>query len=342
MVIRPMIKLKLPSYFTHQQFNIKLNNRVITTMSVESQQTIKRLTMLSLHVNFDESLERSYASHGSVTSDLYVEKDLHIYISNDGGRAYTVDSYDYFVEVQGTGKKILNVDIEISEGPTTYAEDIDYIDPVLMFYRKILPYDKYEVYGVFEKTLSSLGTIDRITYDTVSKEYRLYSRSGIIINYNVLPLVNPTKVNIEGTQYTNPPTAIWILDKYNIDDLIWMNKIEIHKIEIDPDLYGTFSDWIFDMNQQKIDINSVYISVKSINKRIYFDFEHFTYLNPNELIYSYSTDIISTIQFPFRTVYLKADKQYTLTELVINYSDKDKTYTSDLKLTGYFITDSKV
>ena len=342
MVVEPMIRLNLPSYYTKEKIIVTLENRVISNISINSQQSIKSLTMISLNVDFDDTKVVDFDTTETIESDLFIKENVGIYITNHNARAYNVKEYYYSVETLDSGDKILNINIKLEEGATIYSESIDYIDPVLMFYRKILPYDKYEVYGVFEKTLANLGTIDKITYDTEINEYKIYSKTGIVINYNTLPLVNPTKVNIEGTQYTNPPTAIWILDKSNIDDLIWMNKIEIHKIELDNTLFNTFSDWVESVNLHTININSITISVKSINKKIHFDFEHFQYLDPNEVIYSYTTDIISTMPFPFRDLYLRVNEQYTLSELVINYSDTENTYNSDVKITGYFITDSKI
>jgi len=341
MLLKPSVQISLPSFFTKQKFIVTLNNRVLTDLKIDSQHSIYDTTFVSLFVEFDYTKTVTYETTKEITSELYVQKNLNIYISPYMGQSYNVLSYRYEISELEDGSKELVVYLELEEGPTTYAEDIDYIDPILMFYRKILPYDKYVVYAVFKDSLAKLGKIEKITYDTITEEYKVYSESGVSINYKDVPLVNPTKVNIQGTQYTNPPTAIWILDEYDIDDLIWLNQIEIHKIDIDQNIFNTFSDWIFNLDQQNIVINSITIEVRSINKRIHFNLKDFPYLKADELIYSFSTDIISTIPFPFRELFLKVDKQYTLTTVTINYSDTGNTYNSDVILTGYFISDSK-
>jgi len=339
MEIIPTLKLDLPRYFTNAEVTIRLQNRLLTDIKVQFHHTIKTTTYIGIGIDFEHDPVGYWSEKTVSINNKYIEKELLIYIDNHGAYQFKVNSSSFSIKYPD----ILSIFIDVSIEKTSYGESIKPVDPILMYYRKILPYSKYTIYGSFRGEIVNLGKIKTVTYDTTTKKFKIYSREGLSIEYDTLPLVNPTKVNVEGTQYTNPPSTIWLIDEGDIDDLYWVKQIEIHEIDFDEnDMYYTLSDFIYDFIKDNVLIDKIVLEMRSTNTRLTIDFQRFPHLDPKEYLQNISTDIVTVFHVPFRQLYSKLDPmKYRYTELTIYYSNTDRSSSSKFTLKGFFITDTK-
>ena len=297
--------------------------------SLEAISTIAIDQTLHLTLNIDATERLSNADPTTITiDDIVIDKTIVIASVESNNHQYVLKTQE-LTNLENGG---IEVSLVVTKQYSSHCENINQVDPLLMFYRKLLPYSRYKIFGAYKDEFYELGTIERVTYDTDLKKYKLYSSQGVVIYYDKLPLLNPSKVDVAGTQYTNPPTLVWLLDTQDLDDLMFVNTIKPKSAIITDDRFKSLKDWIDAFNKGEFNIQKLSVEARSINKRIVIDFQTYTTLDYSEFLRVVNYDIIQVFKIPFKQVYFKIKDDFTLTRVIIYY-DGNK----NIQIDGNFV-----
>lgn len=317
--------------FNHAPAYLKIDV-VVEDYKIDSLKAISTIAIdktLHLTLKIDATEKLSNAEPTSIkVDDIVIDNTVVIASVESNNHQYVLKSQT-LSNIENNG---VEVSLVVTKKYSSHCENINPVDPLLMFYRKLLPYSRYKIFGTFKDEFYELGTIERITYDTELKKYKLYSSQGVVIYYDKLPLLNPSKVDIAGTQYTNPPTLVWLLDTQDLDDLMFIDTVKPKSIIITDDRFKSLKDWVDAFNKGSLNIQKLSVEVRSINKRVIIDLQTYTTLDYSEFLRFVNYDIVQVFKIPFKQVYFKIKDDFTLTRIIINYDDNNS-----IQIDGNFV-----
>jgi len=317
------------------------NNYRINNIIVNYAHTSKNITYIGVTpditygeiIGDDNAIDREFEIELNLVTAKYV-----IFIINDfkNLRFPILDTNETYFD-DDVDHPYLYVGLEIDVDFASKSSMLHSIDPILQYYKKMYPVYSIEAWSTIKDAVSYSGKINKITFDSVSRKFRVCFDNGMIYLFDQYPFSTTAMTQIQHFNHITPADIHWIIDNPK-DDMIFISKLLVQDSTYAAPQFDSINEFFNALNDNSGNVSNKYndrfavqfikISLPHLNRELTIDLNGRNIPFSN-LILEMNATYLRTFPIPWRLDY--RNTEYDSIGITFYISDELSTnsYTGD-------------